>query len=130
MTAEQAYIEIKSMLQNLGLREIPNLHNADEVKESHNADGFILQPTETEEAEYVSSGLMTSYQWKLEVIFKHNNSLERAQKFDRFNVVKQALQQLSGFIGFTAGTSFERLADFTFVSIGTINFKYGILGSC
>ena len=130
MTAEEAYTEIKAMLEGLDLREIPNLHNADEVKESHNADGFILQPTETEEVEYASNGLATSYQWRLEVIFKHVNSLERVRKFDEFNTVKQTLQQLSGFVGFTAGTTFERLADFTFVSIGTINFKYGITGSC
>lgn len=118
------------MLEGYGLREIPNLMNADEVKESHSRDGFILQPTATAEVEYTSGGLLSSFQWRLEIIFKNVTALERVQKFDRFNLIKQSLQQLAGFIGFDGDTTFTRLANFNFNSLGTINFSMGIEGSC
>lgn len=112
------------------LREIPNMMNADEVKETHKDDGFILQPVATSETEYTSGGLLSSPQWRLEIVFKNVNALERVQKFDRFNLIKQSLQQLAGFIEFDGDTTFTRLANFTFVSLGTINFSMGIEGSC
>lgn len=131
MSAETVYGTIKTMLEDTyDLREIPNMDNIDEVKESHTRDGFILQPTSTEETEYTSGGLLSSFSWQLEIVFKNINELERAKKFDTFNSIKQGLQQLSGFIGFTGETKFERLANFTFMSKGTINFQFGIEGSC
>jgi hypothetical protein len=102
----------------------------DDVKESHTRDGFILQPTGTTETEYANRGLMSVYAWQLEIVFKNVTATERVQKFDVFNSIKQGLQQLTGFTGFEGETKFGRLANFTFMSLGIINFQFGIEGSC
>ena len=131
MNAIDVYNLVKTMLEDdYDLREIPNLMLIDEVKESHTKDGFILQPTGTTETEYANRGLLSSYVWQLEIVFKNVTATERVQKFDIFNSIKQSLQQLTGFTGFEGETTFGRLANFTFMSLGTINFQFGIEGSC
>lgn len=124
MTSLEAYENIKALLEENEFRELPGLLNADEVKESHTNEGFILQPTGTDEDEYTSGGLFTNYKWRLEIIFKNIDAKDRVEKFDRFNEIKRLLHKLSSEVVIDA-TAFNRLGNFTFLSLGTINFNYG-----
>jgi hypothetical protein len=122
------YNQIIEVLSGLGLREIPGLIDIDEVKESHKENGFILKPTGTDETELANKNLFTVYNWSLEIVFKHVNSLERVKCFDLFHSIKEAVQKIDGFKGFSSEPEFNRLANFNFLSVGTLTFQLGSSG--
>ena len=129
MTADIVYTEIKILLEGYGYKEIPDLMNIEEVKESQSNKGFILQPTGSEEIEYTNSSLTTEHEWKLEIVYRSKNLSDRVTNYSYFHSVKQNIQKKTDFKGFLSKPKFERLADLTFHSVGTLEFSYGIEGS-
>lgn len=125
MSALNTYNQIVNVLSEYGLREIPGLIDIDEIKESHKENAFILKPTGTDETELANSNLFTIYNWSLEVVFRHVSSRDRVQAFDSFHEIKGAIQKIAGFKGFSSEPEFARLANFTFLSVGTLIFQLG-----
>lgn len=128
MSALTYYNTLKSTLDSASYRELPDLMNIDEVKESHSHKGYILQPIGSKETEYANC-LWTEFNWRLEIVYKNKNASDRASNYDLFQTIKETIYDLAEFNGFISQPRFNRLANFTRISVGTLEFSYGMEGS-
>lgn len=128
MSALTFYNTLKSTLDSNSYRELPDLMNIDEVKESHAHKGYVLQPIGSKENEQ-NQCLLTEHNWKLEIVYKSKNASDRVSNYDLFQAIKETLYKLTDFKGFVSQPKFNRLSNFTRISVGTLEFCYGIEGS-
>lgn len=128
MSALTLYNTLKSTLDSNGYRELPDLMNIEEVKESHTHKGYILQPIGSKETEYANC-LWTEHNWKLEMVYKNKNASDRVTNYDLFQTIKETIYDLADFKGFISQPTFTRLANHDRISVGTLQFCYGMEGS-
>jgi len=129
MTSSEAYTNIKALLDANGYREIPDLVEIDEVKESHADHGYILQPIGSVEDNYTNNALLTEHNWRLEITYRYKDSPDRVTKYGYFHTIKTSINDLSGHKGFISEPTFKRLANLTKISVGTLEFSLGLEGS-
>lgn len=126
MSAVTFYNTLKTALSNEGYNEIPDLMEIEEVKESHKHKGYILKPIGTnEDQQFLNKCIITDFEWMLQIVYKHNSALERVTSYDEFHDIKRTLYALSNFSSYTSNPTFGRLANFTRVSVGTLQFYFG-----
>lgn len=128
MSALNLYNTLKTELDSHDYRELPDLMNIDEVKESHSHKGYVLQPIGSQEIEQ-NQCLLTEHYWRLEIVYKNKNASDRVSNYDYFCAIKKNIYDLTNFKGFISQPKFNRLANFTRISVGTLEFCYGIEGS-
>jgi len=126
MSAATFYNTLKTALSNEGYTEIPDLMDIEEVKEPHKHKGYILKPIGSQEdQQFTNKCLISDHEWMLQIVYKNNSASERVANYDEFHTLKKTLYALSDMNSYTSNPTFGRLANFTRVSVGTLQFYFG-----
>ena len=125
MSFSSDYSVIKQLLEDNGYKEIPDLLDAEDVKTSHEGNGFVLQPIGSEEIFLSSNCLLSNPNYRLQLVYLNMDVTQRNMNYLRFNGIKFLLAKLNGFKNFSSNPTFGRLANFTNNTIGTLEFYYG-----
>ena len=128
MSFSSDYSVIKQLLEDNGYKEIPDLLDAEDVKTSHEGNGFVLQPIGSEDISFTSNNLSSLINYRLQIIYLNMDATQRNKNFERFQSIKFLIARIVHSI--SPNPTFNRLGNFQNNTVGTLEFFYGEDSNC
>ena len=123
------HTSIKTSLESLGYREVPENKTIAEVSMAGNSQGFVLNWTGTSNLLYFTSDkILYTHIFLLEIKYKNINSAERINNANSFTTLLSELSKLSGFMGFANEAIYEQIDNKH--SKATITIFIGVETNC